>query len=324
MSALASFNHPFSEAELEISSCNLISANPLPLGFLKLNMNFNTRSGVLKGNNSNDRSDWSIEAKPLSVSITCYGLPVSLDCEFGPRILNSDAIFLMPISIESLKFIESKRKDDLQLHVSCVFDYTLIKSGTPLFGAMPNGTNNYRGSMSFNIKESESEWLKILKDLKYSNRMLIELESPVLDLPKTKGFEKVQEKIDLANNKLLEKKNPEDILSDLRSAWDIFDEYHNNYSDEINKLIGGKSKKEEKEPSKEDRMEAIHFAIKEYLKSINQLKKTIDKFTQIGPHRETYHSTIEDAELAFRLTTSLIAYYSKLLSKISTDSEVNE
>ena len=71
-------------------------------------------------------------------------------------------------------------------------------------------------------------------------------------------------------------------------------------------------------------MEAIHFAIKEYLKSINQLKKTIDKFTQIGPHRETYHSTIEDAELAFRLTTSLIAYYSKLLSKISTDSEVNE
>jgi hypothetical protein len=71
-------------------------------------------------------------------------------------------------------------------------------------------------------------------------------------------------------------------------------------------------------------METIHIAIKEYLKSINQLKKTIDKFTQIGPHRETYHSTMEDAEVAFRLTTSLIAYYSNLLSRISKDSDVDE
>ncbi len=141
------------------------------------------------------------------------------------------------------------------------------------------------------------------------------------DLPRAKDFNEVLEKINQANNKLLERKSPEDILTDLRSAWDIFDMYHRENIDEINKLIGGKSKKEEKEPSKEDRIEDIHSAIKEYLRSINELKKKIDKFTQIGAHREIYYSTMEDAELGFRLTTSLIAYYSNILSKITGDGE---
>ena len=139
--------------------------------------------------------------------------------------------------------------------------------------------------------------------------------------PGAMGFEKVLEKINLADAKLLKGESPEDILTDLRSAWDIFDVYHKENIGEINKLIRGKSKKEEKEPSKEDRIEDIHSAIKEYLRSINELKKKIDKFTQIGAHREIYHSTMEDAEVAFRLTTSLIAYYSNMLSKITGDGE---
>ncbi|MGP6294289.1 hypothetical protein [Caldiplasma sukawensis] len=139
--------------------------------------------------------------------------------------------------------------------------------------------------------------------------------------PNAKGFEEVIQKIARANTKLLKRENPDDILSDLRSAWDIFDKYHKDYYSEINKLIGADSKVEEKEPSKEQRIEAIQKAVKVYLESTNELKKSIDKLTQIGPHRETYHSTIDDAELAFRLTTSMISYYSIILSKITKESK---
>ena len=137
--------------------------------------------------------------------------------------------------------------------------------------------------------------------------------------PGVTGFEEILNKIDQANNKLLKSESPEDVLSDLRSAWDIFDKYHKDFLYEINKVIKDKSKKEDREPEKEERIESIRSAVKGYLESISKLKRSIDKLTQIGPHREIYHSTLEDAELAFRLTTSLIAYYSGLLSKIEKE-----
>ena len=313
----AKFKHTFSDAKIEIDSYEISSANPLPFSILKLSMNFRNEPGQSDKNGHNDGIYWSIEAYPLSVTIKFSGMPICEAYDLGLNTLNSKIIFLMPISLGALKFIESTRNGDLQLSIGCVFNYNLVENGK----TAGNNEGEYRGRLHFNAEMSESKWLKILKDLKYSDRMLIEVESPIHNLPRTMGFDEVINNIERANAKLLERANPEDILSDLRSVWDIFDKYHKDYIDEINKLIKDKSKKEDNEPEKDERIEAIHNAVKGYLESISELKKSIDKFTQIGPHRETYHSTMEDAELAFRLTTSLIAYYSSLLSKISKEGE---
>ncbi len=318
MEGNARFRGFFSDAELEVYSSRITSANPLPFIFIKMELWFTKSLGIFPLNDPKGIAEWEIEAYPSSVSLSCYGYPVSSNCTSHSYKLESNVNFLMPISLNALKFIESKRKDDLTFNVSCDFDYYFIKQSNPSYRAGP-----FKGSLDFSIKLSESEWLKILKELKYSDRLLIEIDAPNLDLPKMKGFDEVLKKIDQANTKLLGRANPEDILSDLRSAWDLIDQYINDYKKEINKLIGDKSKEEKNQPTKEERIENIHKAILSYLKSINDLKESIDKFTQIGPHREIYHSTMEDAELGFRLTTSLIAYYSNLLNKISNDSDVN-
>ncbi len=319
MEGITRFRGIFSDAELEVYSFKISSANPLPFSFIWMELWFRSELGIFPINDPEKRVEWSIEANPSSVSLSYYGFPVSSNCTSNSYKLESNVKFLMPISLSALKFIESKRKDDLVFDVRCDFDYYLLKQRNLLDRVGP-----FKGSLSFFIKLTESEWLKILKELKYSDRMLIELDAPNLNLPGMKGFDEVLKKIDQANTKLSERANPEDILSDLRSAWDLVDKYINDYNKEINKLIKDKSKEEKTQPPKEERIEKIHKAMLSYLGSINDLKESIDKFTQIGPHREIYHSTMEDAELAFRLTTSLIAYYSKLLSKISTDSEVNE
>ena len=82
--------------------------------------------------------------------------------------------------------------------------------------------------------------------------MLIEIDTPNIDLPIMKGFDEVLKKIDHAKTKLTGRANPEDIISDLRSAWDLFDKYISDYNKEINKLIKDKSKEEKTQPPKEE------------------------------------------------------------------------
>lgn len=313
----AKFKHTFSDAKIEIDSYEIGSANPLPFSILKLSMNFRNEPGQSDKNGHNDGIYWSIEAYPLSVTIKFSGMPICEAYDLGLNTLNSKIIFLMPISLGALKFIESTRNGDLQLSIGCVFNYNLVENGK----TAGNNEGEYRGRLHFNAEMSESKWLKILKDLKYSDKMLIEIESPNTNLPRTMGFEEILKKIDGANAKLLERTSPEDIITDLRSAWDLFDKYHKDYKDEMDKLIRNKSKKEDNEPAKEERIDDIKEAVSEYFVSIYNLKKTIDKLTQIGPHREIYHSTMEDAELAFRITVSLIAYYSSFLTRINKEGE---
>jgi hypothetical protein len=89
------------------------------------------------------------------------------------------------------------------------------------------------------------------------------------------------------------------------------------FNNEIKNYINSKSKKEDKQPTKDERVESINKSIESYLNSIRLMKESIDKFVQIGPHKEIYNSTREDALLAFRLTVSLMSYYSGILKRIS-------
>ena len=313
----ASFKHPLSDIVINIDHYELSVENTLPLGILRLTTRFSVKPGKMHQNGKDAGILSSIEACPLSVSINCFGMSICQTHDSGMVRLDSNVKLLLPIPLEALKFIESKRKGDLTLNIDYVFNYNLVESGRTKW----NKGGEYRGTINLVEELSESKWIKILKDLKYSDKMLIEIESPNTNLPRTLGFEEILKKIDGANAKLLERTSPEDIITDLRSAWDLFDKYHKDYKDEMDKLIRNKSKKEDNEPAKEERIDDIKEAVSEYFVSIYNLKKTIDKLTQIGPHREIYHSTMEDAELAFRITVSLIAYYSSFLTRINKEGE---
>ena len=62
---------------------------------------------------------------------------------------------------------------------------------------------------------------------------------------------------------------------------------------------------------------AIREKIIQRIQNDIDLRKMVDKLTQIGPHRETYVSSFQDALLAYRLTTSMISYYSHLITEVS-------
>ena len=313
MPSLSEFTSNYSGAKLSLVSYELTCLNKLPLGVLQIKLRFLHDGGSITDPKTQKTRNYPMQPHSKFILIEFNGVPVCSSINSSLYTFFGETTLSVPISIEALHFIEEKRRDDLNLSAKFEFWYK---------EDVPNQIEyqEHSGSLHFEIKLSASEWLKILKELKYSNRMLIEIDTPNIDLPGMKGFDEVLKKIEQANTKLFKGESPEDILSDLRSAWDLVDKYISDYNKEINKLIKGKSKEEKTQPTKEERIEKIHKAMLSYLGSISDLKESIDKFTQIGPHREIYHSTMEDAELAFRLTTPLIAYYSKLLSKISTDS----
>ena len=195
-----------------------------------------------------------MQTHPKYILIEFNGVPVCSSIYSSLYPFFAETTLSVPISIEALHFIEEKRRDDLNLNAKFEFWYV---------GDAPNliEYQEHSGSLHFEIKLSASEWLKILKELKYSNRMLIEIDTPNIDLPGMKGFDEVLKKIDQAKTKLTGRANPEDIISDLRSAWDLSDKYINEYNKEINKLIKDKSKEEKTQPPKEERIEIIHKAI---------------------------------------------------------------
>ena len=254
-----------------------------------------------------------------------------------------DLFFKCVLNREVIRYINDTRKKakngDVNLSVDIKLLYLEPRTFITNYKSQPqtnikllsthNG-NTYleirNASASFSTRIKASDWVNdFAPNLGLGEYEIIEIKKFIKNVPAgAMGFEEILNKIDQANTKLLKGGSPEDILSDLRSTWDVFDQYHKDYFNEINKLIRGNSKKEEKEPPKEERIEKIHKAMLSYLGSINDLKESIDKFTQIGPHRETYYSTREDAELALRLSVSLIAYYSVLLSKINKESDEHE
>ncbi len=88
------------------------------------------------------------------------------------------------------------------------------------------------------------------------------------------------------------------------------------FESELKKAINSGSKGESGEPNKDERVEKIMEINKKLLGDLIDLRRAIDKLTQIGPHREFYVSTKDDATLAFRLSVSLLAYYSRLLANL--------
>lgn len=297
-------------------TCELSSLNKIPYGVLQMKLRFNQDTGQVIDKKNGSKTEYSMEAYSKFILIEFNGIPVvSAVCSSSNR-LEHELKLKLPISTEALHFIEESRRDDLLLNAT--FDITYFDV---ISGEQNNQNNEHSGTFYFQIKLSASEWLKILEGLNYSHKMLIEIEVPDTELPKLQGIDDVIKAIKNANDKLLKRVSPEDIITDLRSAWDIMNRCIADFDKEIEEVIDRDSKEEDNYDKKSVRIDKISESIKKYLNSITEMRKSINSLVQIGPHREVYRSTIEDAELAFRLTVSLFAFYSNLLRKISKREE---
>ena len=255
----------------------------------------------------------------ISLSIYFNDILISVSAPVpGPlyALQNGQLLFDNIFNTLNLMYIESLRGGDIS--------FRFIISG---YYSSTSGDTNYYQSVSpqdiFSVsiikKFSEREWLKLLSEMGYGEKMVI-----AIDRPKLEGYHEVLEFIEKANDGLLNNNNPDYIISDLRSAWDKLDVYILKFNKDLKNYINSKSKKEDNQPAKDERIENINNSVKYYLDSIKLMKESIDKFVQIGPHKEIYHSTREDALLAFRLTVSLMAYYSGILKRISDNEEERE
>ena len=107
----------------------------------------------------------------------------------------------------------------------------------------------------------------------------------------------------------------------LRAAWKSMNTYLRQYKNELEAEIKGQSKTDVKDP-KNEKIGKIKNDTITLLETLKTLEDDIYNLTHIGAHPETYTSNREDALLAFRLTVSLMSYYSGILKRISEDGEI--
>jgi hypothetical protein len=245
-----------------------------------------------------------LEIMPLSVVIDYQGIPIASGSSMHAGYIQPQG---NPIEIkasfseDALTFIEERRIDDIQLMVHINFAFMELSSQR--FNA--ENVISSLGSVSFPISYSEKKWIKLLSELGYSDKWVVEL-----DRPKIEGFHEVLEHLEKAGDALYNKKEPEDVLRDLRAARDSFKTYYDVKRAEINEIIDKGSNGEEGQDAKSERIE--------------KLFKTLSNFYNIGPHNDKYKVTYQDALLAYRSFVSLLSYLSSIMVNVEEQNEKRE
>ena len=307
MAILGTFKEPDYGSSVSINDIVIGVSNKLPHALLDLKFTIYAEPSSFSNKSKNGGpSTATIIYSPEVCEIKFRGNPISTGIYTDGGISMTSYDIKMPLSIESIKYIEANRKDDLLLEFYFKFSYFLS-----IDNHWQNKVFSFPPVIRFAYQISHAKWIELLRLIGYADRMLIELEKPDI-----KGYEKVVELIYKANDGLINHSSPDSIISDLRSAWDAMDPFLNEYKTDIKRIINAGSRVEEGKPPKDDRIEAVKDAISDYVDSIKKMKYFIDQFTQIGPHKEHYKSTRDDAELAFRLTASMMAYFSHILDNV--------
>ena len=199
------------------------------------------------------------------------------------------------IPVEALSLIESRRTDDVQFTIRFVYSYK-----ETYFEGREIVVDEGDGLFNFPYELSERKWLSLISDVGFNEIWLIEVSKP-----KIEGFHEVTEHIQKAYEALYNKKEPEDVLRDLRTARNSFKTYYDAKKDEIFEIIDRGSPGE---PGKDKKSERI-----------DRIFENIGALLNIGPHNDRYKVSYADALLAYREFISIIAYLSSLLKEVKED-----
>ena len=241
----------------------------------------------------------------ILISVSAPAVGPFFSSQTGTLIL--DNIF----STFNLTHIESLRNGDISFRLLIAGSYGFTLANADYSGMSTLFHNVF--AVSIIKKFSEREWLKLLSEMGYGEKMVI-----AIDNPKLEGYHEVMELIEKANTGISHNGNPDDIIKNLRAAWKRMNVYLEKYNDELRTEINGQSKTDDKDP-KPEKIERLTKDTITLLETLKSLEDNIYNLTHIGAHPETYTSNREDALLAFRLTVSLMSYYSGILKRVSED-----
>ena len=239
----------------------------------------------------------------LGSQIIFWGIPQQLGLDLSPYDMETMSIFYYTDQ-NHLSIVEAQRRDDVKFDVSIIGKY---------YPRNISATLDDLGifAIPFNWKLSQKEWLNILQNFDYSAKWLIEI-----DRPKLEGFNEIIEFIKKAEESLYSKRDPEDVLSNLRKAKDAFQFYFDKHKEDISETIDNGSIGEDGHPKKSDRINKIYNDLSDLLDN-NIFYKDLSDLLNIGPHSDKYKVTYEDALLGYREFISLFSYLSKIISQMN-------
>jgi hypothetical protein len=196
------------------------------------------------------------------------------------------------IPIDAISFVESQRNDDVEFTGRLVFWY---KESVP--DLKMKLIDNDQCVLNFQYKFSQKDWIDLLSKINYEDIWLIEITKP-----KIEGFHEVTEHIQKAYEALYNKKEPEDVIRDLRAAKDSFKTFYDVKKEKIFEIIDRGSSGDSGNENKSKRIDKIFV--------------DIGNFLNIGPHNDKYKVSYADALLAYREFISVIAYLSSILKEV--------
>ena len=256
-----------------------VSAGPVPS--LTINMDLE---------NSHNKSiivmvmDITISFSPSNVEFKMMEIPNHL--EILERN-SSSHVFNVQIPKHIFDIIEKHREYDVNMGIRI---NSLAKDDDGEFQTVWMGGDH---------KFSQKEWTDLLEKIGYHKQWIVEIPRPEI-LP-FKDVEKVEKELTAAHQ-LLSKGEYPDVITRCRKALEALAKLIEANKDRVTMEIDKGSSGESDEVTKSHRYESI--------------LKAIQKANQIGPHTG-YFVFKEDAEALIHMTTALVGYYSKMLSKSS-------
>jgi hypothetical protein len=200
-----------------------------------------------------------------------------------------EMLLMLRLPRYGLEAIEGQRTDNVQIDVPVEIGFWNGSSSTP---------NDQFGWASAYCMEKipQSEWLGLLEKPAFSGGFLIEVRTP-----RIVGLDEVERHLEAARKYLAEHDSASSV-SECRKAWDRADAAILPHDAKLTSAIDGVSVGERNQPTKSQR--------------VAEIRKSIDKLAQIGPHGDLYEVGQEDALLVYRLSVCVAAYLGPQLIRV--------
>lgn len=292
--AIAEWRSYTTNGALFLNTVELKVANRLPWCVANFKFTLSQSSGKIIDPQKKEYNT-NIEVVIDSVELTFDNVPLARGFStYHTFTIVSGTSLQIPVilPIKAVSFIESKRTDDVTLRgnlsITCKEEIAFNDASWKEYS---------KADLPFNLEFSAKKWTTFLSEMGYNEKWIIEL-----DRPKLEGYNEIMEHIRKAQDALYNKREPEDVLRDLRAARDSFKVFYESRRGKIEEQIDKGSLGEEDQKSKSER--------------VKEMYEKISNFLNLGPHNDKYEVTYLDAQLAFREFISILAYISSVLSKI--------
>lgn len=275
-----------------------VSRRPLPGVIPQIEVKFTIEFTENKGKNTWALPYWRPEAQlegvPLPIGHVSYPNIQFFDGsdkaqgEFTVRIL------LYPHIVHA---IQAVRRGDMTGSVQAWFHYLLIQAD---INGTVQGVRTQTNAPSIPLNFSRDQWSELLRTVGYDGAWVVEITAPTFSAP---GWEKVVEKLTEARNEL-GGGHPQTAAQACRDAWDAASPFLTDRWEEAKSIMQRGSTKPARYTTKADRVATVYDDLSNLLNDARFLADT-------AKHGADHQVSDDDALLIYRLTHSMLAYFSR-------------